>query len=244
MLYRLAAFGIVAFWLVMMGLFVRLETHPETTGILQVPVSYVARLIFKHSQESRLAVCEQDKPVGSISLRPSITPAGQRTLDFSGSVSIELPLTPRQRYGFNGRIDLDAALRVVDFHGDLTLQDSHCRVDANADTSLKTLHYDILEGHDHVVASQTLPLDPGILGPQLLQLAGIEPNVLPIPTGGIPPPTVSARETQITMHSEQLQVYEVLVNEGVSQLIDVYVTQVGEIVMVRTNFGYTLSTEE
>jgi len=244
MLYRLATVGIVAFWLVMMGLLVRLETHPEATGILEVPVSYVARLIFKHAQESRLEVYDLDKRAGSVSVRPSITPEGQRALGFSGSVSIQLPLASRQRYSFSGQINMDAGLRVTDFHGELAMPEPHYRILANGDTALKMLHYEIREGRDHVAASQDLPMDARLIGPQLLQNMGISLDALPIPMSGIAPPVVTARETQITMHAEQLQVYEVLVSEGASQLIEVYVTQVGQIVMAKTNFGYTLSTEE
>ncbi len=85
MLYRLAMIGIVAFWLVMMALLVRLETHPEETDILNVPVSYVMRIMFSTaSNRCSPSRWQQDH-------RHRFTPAfdhgsNGRALDFSGSL--------------------------------------------------------------------------------------------------------------------------------------------------------------
>src|SRR5271169_3259170 len=110
MLYRLATVGIAVFWLVMMGLLVRLETHPGQTDILDVPVSYVTRIMFKHGQQSILTVREEEKSVGTVAVRPLVTGSDARSLDFSGTLSLQFPLGAQDRVNFNGVLDLDKAL--------------------------------------------------------------------------------------------------------------------------------------
>jgi hypothetical protein len=237
-------FGIIAFWLVMMGLLVRLETHPEGTDILDVPVSYVERIMFKHGQQSLLTAYEADKPIGTISLRPSVTGSDGRLIDFSGALSMQMPLTAaRQRFNFDGAMDLDIGLRMLDFHVELNLQSPHYHLTAKGDVPHKVLTYEIHEGNQ-LVTSQMLPMDAAGLGPALAQDLGLPANALPvIAPGSISPPSVTAREAHITLHGEQLQVYQVTIREGASPVADIYVTQLGQIILATTNFGYTLSAE-
>jgi hypothetical protein len=246
MLYRFAMIGVVGFWLVMMGMLVRLETHPETTDILDVPISYVARIMFNHGQHSLLAVREEGKPIGFVSLHPSVTGSNGRALDFSGALSMQLPLAARQHYNFSGTVDMDGTLRVLDFHVNLTIQETHCRLAVTGDSARKTLACEVTQGGQRIF-SQTLPMDAAALGPALLQNMGMDANMfnaLPISAGGISLPSVTAREAQITLHGEKLEVYQVTVREGTAELADFYMTQLGQVVLAKTNFGYTLATED
>lgn len=242
MLYRATMIGIIAFWMVMMGLLVRLETHPDATDILEVPVSYVMRIIFKHGQQSLLAVRDETKPIGTLSLRPSTSASGQRTLDFSGSLSLQLPLSTRQRYSFNGGINMDGTLQVRSYHVQLT-QEPRFQFNVKADAATNRIAYEVRQG-DLVTASQSLPMDEKSLGPLLLQALGLPATALPISTGSIAPPVFAARETQVSLQGEQLQVYEVTATEGTAPLLDFYVTQLGQVVMAKTNFGYSLTSED
>jgi len=243
MLSRIAMLGIIAFWAVMMAMLVRLETHPENTDILVVPVSYVARIVFKHGQQSLLTVREGEKPIGSVDLRPSTAASGGRSLGFSGSLAMQLPLASRHRLNFDGAVDLDSALRGLGFHVDLTMQEYHYRLSVKGDASRKTLACEVTQGGQRAF-SQTLPMD-ATLGPALLQDLGIEPTALPmIAPAGISPPAVSARETQITLHGEQLEVYQVSVREGTAIEADFFVTELGQLVLAKTNFGYSLTTAD
>jgi hypothetical protein len=239
MLYRAATFAIVAFWLVMMGLLVRLETRPEATDILDVPVSYVIRIMFKNSQEAQslLAVTDGAKSIGTISLRPMTTGSEARTLDFSGTLSIP------QRFNFSGAIDMDAALKIRDFHLDASIRKPQYTLKASGDTALGRLSYEVrVDGV--LTATQTLPMDPAALVPALAQNLGLNPHALPIAPSGVSTPAITAREAQITLRGEQLQVYEVAVSEGTVPIITFYITQMGQIILAKTNFGYTLSAED
>jgi hypothetical protein len=243
MLYRLATLGIIAFWLVMMALLVRLETHPEQTDILDVPVSYVMRIMFKHGQLSRLTVTDAGKSIGTISLRPITTGSGTRSLDISGLLYIPTPMAARRRINFHGIVDLDMALTALDFQASLELPESQFHLGVKGDMARNVLSYDAREG-TAIVASQTLPMDAAAIIPALSQNLGLAPNTLPAFTGGVSPPEVTARETQIKLGGEQLQVYEIAVREGGAPVGEIYVSQLGQIVLANTNFGYTLTAED
>jgi hypothetical protein len=243
MLYRLAMIGIIAFWLVMMGLLVRLETHPETTDILDVPVSYVVRLMFKHAEPSLMTVTEEGKAIGTISVRPVTTGTDGRTCNFSGTLSLQLPMGTRKRFNFNGAIDMDGGLRMRDFHVDLTVLDPRIRLDVKGDMAQNRLTYEVFQD-SLVLASQTLPMNASALIPALSRSFGLDPNALPAVTGGLTPPEITARETQIKLRGEQLQVYEVAIREGTEPVAEFYVTELGQIVLANTNFGYTLTADD
>jgi len=239
MLYRAAMIGIAGFWLVMMGLLVRLETHPESTDILDVPVSYVMRIMFKHGEKSLLTVRDETHTIGTVALEPSMTGSDGRSLELYGS----LALPSQQGVNFNGGLDLDAALRVRSFHLDMTLRQPHCHVSVTGDAASKTLRYEVRQGAQ-LTAAQTLPMDAGGLSAALAQDLGLDPRALPISPASISPPVVTARETRIALRGEQLEAYQVTVTEGGAPMIDFYVTQLGQIVLAKTNFGYSLDAED
>ena len=87
-------------------------------------------------------------------------------------------------------------------------------------------------------------MDASALTPRSRKSWDFDPHALPYRPAGISPPTVTARETQITLHGEQMEVYQVTVREGTVPMIDFYVTQLGQIVLAKTNFGYSLSAED
>jgi hypothetical protein len=236
MLYRATAIGVVAFWAVMMALLVRLETHPEQSDILDVPVSYVMRLMFRHGQQSFLTVSDGTRSIGSVNLRPSISGSETRTLDFSGTLSVP------QRFNFSGTIDMDTALRMRDFKAEFSVREPPWHVNASGNAASNQLSYQVLLGTQQT-AAQKLPMQASALIPALAQTAGLDPRALPI-AAGITPPEISAREGQITLHGEQLQVYQVTVSESGAPVIDLYVSQLGQIVSATSTFGYTLSAED
>jgi hypothetical protein len=243
MLYRTATVAIVAFWLIMMGLLVRLETHPEATDILDVPVSYVMRLIFRHGQTSFLTVQDQSKEVGTVFLRPSITGTNGRTLNFSGAFTAQAPgaQPTTNSVHVTGAIDMDAALRVRDFHADLSLSQPACHLLLKGDMVLNTLAYQVKAGNQ-VVAAQTVPITAAGFDSLMAQNLGRVP--IHIDPSAISTPAIAAREAEIQLHGEQLEVYQVTVSEGASPIMDIYVTQLGQIVSARTSFGYTLEAED
>jgi hypothetical protein len=248
MLYRAAMIGIIAFWLVMMGLLVRLETHPEATNIMDVPVSYVIRLIFKQHQQSILTVSNETKAIGTIFLRPLITGSDTHTLNFSGALPLQLPMLGAQRFNFSGAVDMSETLRVRDFRVDITTRPQVYHLGVQGDAARNTLAYEWSRGDQHATP-QTLPVDAAALFRALAQTLGVDLRDLPIDPAvitapAIAAPAITARETQIALRGELLEVYEVTVNEGAAPMLDFYVTELGQIVVVKTNFGYSLAAED
>jgi hypothetical protein len=241
MLYRAAMVGIIGFWLVMMGLLVRIETHPETTDILDVPVSFVMRLMFRHGQTSFLNVLDGDRRIGMFFLRPSVTGSDGRTLNFSGDLTMPLPTAPGQRVSFGGAIAMDAAMDVRDFHADFSTRLPAAHLHLKGDGARKILSLEMQIAGEPPI-SRTVPMDGMV--PMLAQNLSLSGAVPAVAAAGISAPAVTAREAQITLRGEQLEVYQVTVAEGTAATIDFYVTQLGQIVSATTNFGYSLTAEE
>ena len=235
--------GVVAFWLVMMGLLIRLETHPDATDILDVPVSYVMRLVFQHGQQSLLTVRDESGAIGNVSLRPEITGTDGRVMNFSGSLEPQLAGLGRQRLNFGGAVNMDATLKMRDFHLDLNVQESHYHVTVAGDAERNQLRYEVRQG-SHWVTSQTLPMNAAALEPALMQSMGLDGKTIPISPVSMQPPDLTARETELALHGEKLEVYEVSAKVGTASMADLYVTQLGQVVMVKTAFGYSLTGED
>src|SRR5438552_3366489 len=98
MLYRFSAVLIVAFWLVMTVLLVRLEIAPERSNVLKLPPSHVFNLMFARGQRSELNIFENGQRIGNLMLQPKVA-AGEnpRVLEFAGSVAVKLFSASRQR---------------------------------------------------------------------------------------------------------------------------------------------------
>lgn len=244
--YRLAMFGIAVFWMVMTGLLIRLEVRPDKSTILNVPVSYVMRVMFKNGQPSALALRDQtDRAVGSVSLRPHITAEGQRVLDFAANIAVELPMMARQRLNLSGTMAMDKALQVQDFTAELIVQHPPMRLDLQGDPGKRLLHYQLYE-QGKLTDHQTLPLEMSAIVPALLQGFGapFDASALPLVQGNLTAPSLFSRETYIPFHGEQLDVFQLSLQEGSTKFMDIYVSQLGQIIMAHSSFGYSLTSQD
>jgi len=239
MLYRALMLAIVCFWLAMMAQLVRLETHPDTTDILDVPVPYVVGVMFRYNQVSLLNIRDGSRVVGSIEIRPSTSGTDTRALYLSGS--LELP--GMQPFNFDGDLKMDTASHLRTFRVAASVRKQNYRVMLTGDMAQKNLRYETFFG-DQVTSSQSLPMEAAALERALAQDVGLDSRMIPLEIGGMSPPDISARETQITLRSGELQVYEVTVNEAGAPMFDFFMTQLGQVVLAKTSFGYTLSAED
>jgi hypothetical protein len=108
--------------------------------------------------------------------------------------------------------------------------------------ALNNLSYQLRVGNQ-LVASQTVPISDAGLNAVATQNLGTHLPVH-IDPSSITMPAMTAREAQIAVHGEQLEVYQLTVSEGGSPVIDVYVTQLGQVISAKTSFGYSLEAEE
>jgi hypothetical protein len=239
MFYRALTLSIVAFWAVMMVQLVRIETHPETTDILNVPVSFVIGVMFRYAPLSLLNIRDGSKQIGSLEIRPSTTVPNGRTLNISGS----LQLPGQDPFNFDGAMKMDTTSRLQSFRLAVANRRQNYHVLITGDMAQRALHYETRMG-DQLIASESLPMEPAALERTLAQDLGLDPRMIAMEAGGIAAPDITARETQLTLRSGELQVYEVIVTEGGAPLLDLYMTQLGQIVLAKTSFGYTLGAED
>jgi hypothetical protein len=186
-------------------------------------------------------VRDETKQIGTIYLRPITTGTDSRSLNFSGTLTLQLPTATAERFNFNGSIDMDAALRLRDFHADLSIRQPQCHLSLTGDAARNTLAYSLRIGTQQA-ASQIVPMDSS-LSTVFAKYPGIQ-AFLPVAPTSVSSPSVSAREAQISWHGEQMEVYQVTVTEAASPVADFYVTQLGQVISAKTNFGYTLAAEE
>lgn len=241
MLSRFLAGLIVAFWLVMTALLIRLEIHPDQSRVLDVPVSHVLRLVFDHDQQSLLSVKENDLPVGIVSFRPNTATDGSHSLDCTGNLTLHLPMTDRQRISWNATVDMDRKLATREFKLDLAIREPAYRIALSSKTEERAIHYEVQES-GKVLSSGTFSLD-GSDTATMLQQMGIGADLLRNAQANFVSPTATARQSERRIKGEKIEVYQITVRQGETTVADIFITQLGQVLMVNTPFGYHLATE-
>ena len=204
------------------------------------------RIMFKNAQPSALALRdENDRPIGTVSLRPHITPENLRVLEFSANFAVQLPTTPRQRLNLSGTMAMDKALQVQDFSAQMVMEQPPIRLTVQGDVARRILNYQLYEG-GRLTTHQALPLEISAIVPAVLQGFGVpfDASALPMVQGNLASPGLSSKETSIAFHGEQLDVFQISLHEGDTGLADIYVSQLGQVIMAHSNFGYSLTSQD
>ncbi len=245
MINRAAAFSIVAFWLVMTGLLIRLEVSPDQSGVLAMPPEHVFKLMFTHEQISDLRIVDGGLPIGSLRLIPKSNPdTAEHTLDFTGSMLIHLPDNPKkQRISWTGTLTMDRVFVTQHFHLTLTLRDPGYHLLLDLDPATKQANYEIKQG-DSVIRKSGISLDEKGVAELLRDELGIDPGALQNIGGNIGKPTLSAKQTEIKARKEKIVTYLLTLRQGETPVIETYVSQLGQILLVKTLFGYTLTADD
>lgn len=249
MFHRLTIIAIVAFWLVMTGLLVRLELAPEQSSVLDVPVALVWQNMFTHGEPSVLNITENKLPIGIFSLQPRAA-AQQRSLHFSGNLWLRLPALTRQRILWEGVVELTPDLSVQSLRLGLTLRDPACRIGLFLNETAQTLRFDVTQGAS-VLASGTFPLNAAGLQ-AALPLTGLDPQTLAAFLPALAAPSaksasslaVTAKQTRFIFHGEKISAFQVTLHQGDTPLAEIYVSQLGQVLAANTAFGYSLLAQD
>ncbi len=235
--YRILVSLSAAFWLVMTGLLVQLELNPQRSEMLSVPPAYVVGLMFLHGEESTLRVFDRDQPAGHLTLHPmAIAGEKRRVLEFSGSVSMKLTSATRQRFGFNGRVELDPALRLRRLQFELNLREPPLRAQFSMDDA-QHLRYEINQSGEVIRGELN-----GLASAELS--AGIDTAAVRTFQENLASVTVAARRTEFKVRDEKTSAYLLTVNYGTTVLAEVYVNELGQILLAKTAGGYNFRADD
>src|SRR5205809_1906998 len=111
MTYRIVCILVVGFWLTMAGLLLKTELHPGKSRLREVRMEHVVKVLFDHEQQSDLTIYSERARLGHLRIYPHRDKeTGQRLLDFDGNLQLRLPTLPKQRFSWNGVVEMDASL--------------------------------------------------------------------------------------------------------------------------------------
>jgi hypothetical protein len=116
----------------------------------------------------------------------------------------------------------------------------HLHLDLSPDR--KSVSYVIKQG-SQIVRKSTISLDQEGLT-SLLRETGIDPSIAQGLPGTISAPTVSAKQTELRLRNEKIVAYLLTVSQGETNLIEMYVSQIGQVMSVKTITNYSLATED
>lgn len=234
MLYRVFVVGVVAFWLVMSALLLRLELSPERSGFFDIPVSHVVSLAFAHEQPSVLTIYEKGDQVGTLLLRPK-SGNGRRELHLSGNIGVGLPWTERQRITWSGQFHFDRKLQLQSLEISLGSRNPAIEIRLWSDLSSRAGSYEVWQ-QDELLQRGFFELDEL---PELARQFGWN-NAL---VHSVRTQRVTARPAELRVGKEKIEAYLVLLTREQETLAEVYVSQLGQVLKANTIFGYSLSAE-
>ncbi len=251
MFYRALTVGIVAFWLLMMGLLLRVEFSSGEGEMLAVPVDYVWKLMFLREQPSDLVLYSQRQRIGNFHLQPRRLPTGTegtpgpvRILNGSGGLALNLPGMSGQNLTLRGSLEMDErnTAHRVGFNVSL-----HTPGQAAVGTIL-TLdgrpsrdewHYQVRQGD--TVLRDSSGSAATLLGALNVGSWGFDPQTI-LQTGQSQPDTAKATARRGVLHtnSEDVEAFVVTIHRGEPLETTMYVSQLGQILAVKTFGGYDL----
>lgn len=250
MIQRLFIIGIVAFWLTMTSALLHLWVNPVNHDLLSLPVTHVARQMFHHEQASNLSIIQNGRRVGSLMLQPRrFDDQGRGMIDFSGSLMLELPFMSEQPFSWRGTAEMDSDfalrhLRVrIDAHGPKITTDIELLPDE------KKVIYRIGH-HGEEPYESVLPLTSSGAR-EALESFGVDPSILnQIPTGLAAGSTtenrteLTARRSEIEIQGERAQTFRVTARRSEMILMEADVSNLGQILSVKSAFGVSLHPEQ
>jgi len=249
MLKRIGYGLIFLFWATMLALLIRSEIIPEETALSEVPVEIVLKQFFHPDQASDLFIYSDGSRVGHLHLKPKQDDETKmRTLDFNGNLQLDLPEGARERASWEGKMELSKRFELQSFHVKFAVRDAAVKelrptkVDLTLLASEKKGSYRYQDG-DRVVADGSFTLDEKGLE-QLLDNWGIPPELhhqISLSKGVAP--TITCRVIRMKIHEAETEGYLVTVAGNGQTLLELRLSQLGQIIDGTTPFGWTLNVE-
>ncbi len=249
MLYRAAATLIVLFWIAMTTQLIRSEYAPAHSRMREIPPAHVLKLLFLHQQPSELSVQYQKNPVGRLRLHPQVRREdGARVIEFVGNAQFTLPGLSRERVSWEGSVEMTRLLEVRTVRvGFNSRGPERYRIDVTHDVPAGRGRYEVKVG-DVVLAAREYSLDAA--GREaLLRQADISPQIIAMfqaaiqSAGPQAPLTIDARQATLDFQGEAIDTTLVTFHQGVQSLLDVHISQLGQVLRAESLLGYTFVPE-
>lgn len=252
LLYRTTGIvAIVAFWAVMWALLLRSELWPESSTLQSVPFHLVAHQLFEHEQTSELFIHADGKTLGHVRLLPKMRPEGP-LLRCSGNAQMDLPgATGQVRSSWEAELSFDPTLNLLHLEGSFTSRaptsphPEPFRTEFTLDPAANRGWYRFASA-GQILAEQSFTLDQAGLS-AVLNRWGLGPDVTRqvaafAPSAGALP-ELTARQGRFTTHGEQMETYLITLKAGGQTWLEGHLTQLGQILEVKTLWGWQFETE-
>lgn len=248
-LYRVAAVLIVVFWAAMTVLLVRSEIEPGGSRMRDVPVAHVLRQLFLHQQPSELSIQFQKTAVGRLRVHPQVrSEDGTRILDLVGHAQFSLPGLPSERVSWDGSFEFTPGLEWRRVRvGVTTRGPDRYRLEVDHDVVAGQGRYQLKSG-DVVVRASPYSLDPAGRA-MLLQQANLSPPMIAMiegavqSSGGQEAVMLAARQATLSFQGEQIETSLVTLRQGIQKLLEIHISQLGQVLQADSMLGYSLSAE-
>ncbi len=249
MLCRAVATLIVLFWITMATLLIRSEVRPGDSRMREIPVAHVLKLLFLHQQPSELSIQYQKNPVGRLRVHPQVRREdGSRVIEFVGNAQFSVSGLSRERVSWEGSVEMTRLLELRQLRVGLnTRGPGRYRIDITHDAVTGKGRYELKVG-DVVFAAREYSLDAA--GRQaLLREADISPEMVATiqaalqSAGPLEPLAITARQAMLDFQGEPIETTLATFRQGVQTLLEVHVSQLGQVLRADTLLGYSFVTE-
>ncbi|MES2571045.1 MAG: hypothetical protein V4710_13440, partial [Verrucomicrobiota bacterium] len=208
--------------------------------------AHVAKLLFQHEQTSHLTVTSEGLPVGHLRIEPTIEEkTAQRHLAFRGNLSVQLPQAVRQRFHGNGILKMDQAMDFEHLTLEFIIKDPvYYRVEIQIEKGENLVHFTTQESQEGAPETRAYTLDEAGASSMIKDL-GIDPTMArAVGSTNSIRPEISARQSSLQIHGERADTYLITVTQSGQTLLDAHVSQIGQLLSIKTFLGYTLAPED
>ena len=266
MFHRALLTGIVLFWLVMTGLLVRVELFPGDGDLLPVPLEHIERLIFLHQQPSDLVLYNGLRQrLGNVRIQPQRVKNAEANgagfvnlITGTGATALTIPGLPSGRMTFRFSTELNDAQQMQRFEWAANLHapkqtESSLGIQFDGQPPLNRFHYTVHRGQ--ILEKEASGTPAELLSDPDLAALGFDPRVVleqwearqhgaKAAGGGIASQlAVNARRGSLRFNGEEIETFVITVRYADSLESTIHISQLGQILSVKTFTGYNLYDE-
>jgi hypothetical protein len=245
MAYRTLCILVIAFWLIMGGLLLKTEFHPDKSRLREVRIQHVLKLLFLHEQRSDLNIYSERTRFGRLRIYPHVEKAtGRRLLEFDGDLQLRLPTLPKQRFSWSGVAAMDASLTTQLFELKFNMEEP---ISYSAEARIEPIirRMSVLLRSKESVTSETFEFDEAGAWQELMRHFDVDPAVVrAFSHDARTQPRIIAEQSSLRIHGERIETYLVTIEENDQTLLEFHVNELGQILHAKTLIGYTLVPDD